>query len=1089
MGAALALPGFEEVVDDLVVDGVVVRLGPTRGDFRVLDVEVERDGRGVVETWIGEVPPVAVSQRVRGSGTWETHREYGKRFRLSMLVGLVPTTRKAIIDYLSAGIIPGIGPALSERIVEHFGDGVLDVLDLSPDRISEVPGIGPDRAEKVAKGWRLAQATARMTIFLQSHGATPGLASKIVQHYLGRNEDPMTVVTSTPYRLALEVYSVGFHTADIIARSIGIGADSDTRAQAAALHLLDDIGKNGHVYVDLDDLTTKVATLTARAGGEARASIRRAIEELGATDGKIVVEPYDGEPEETLFGREVQRRAAVFPAEVYAAEWDVARRLVTLAGSLGRGRVDAVETMREHAEAAIAAAPITLAEEQRTAVLAAAEHAVIVVTGGPGTGKCLGRGTPVLMFDGTVKPVEAVHNGDLLMGPDSRARRVSATTTGIGPLYEIQPIKGDPWVCNNVHMLTLVRSGTGQVRDIPLCDWLGMSRGMKWKARGKLFRVGVDFQAQETPIDPYVMGAWLGNGTRANTIIHTPWRELVDALEVAAKAAACRASIRWQKRDNCWAVSLIRKRRSKRAARNPFRDAFRAALDNGTKFIPRQYLINSREMRLRLLAGLIDTDGHATSGCLEIISKWKRLADDIAFLARSLGMAAYISEKMVQLKGWASARMYFRVMISGRLDEIPTLVPNRKIAPRKQIKETLRTGFKAKPLGEGDYFGFELDGDGRFLLGDFTVTHNTTILQVILDLYRRAGMRVACCAPTARAANRMTEATGTASKTIHRLLEIQRGNRPFYTEDRPLDTDVLVVDESSMVDLRLAAHLLGAVPDGARVVIIGDRNQLPSVQPGAVLHDIITSGVVPVVELNRIYRQGPGSTISKAAAAINRGEIPSGDAGSHGEFFRISRGSQEEAAATIEHLVTTRIPSVFGIPTSQIAVLVPQHKGAGGTFALNDRLQEALNPHGTELARSGKRFRVGDPIVQRKNDYTREVFNGDRGVVSAVDMAAAEVVVNFDGRSVRCDDEGMGQITLGYATTIHSSQGGEFPAVVIYAGSESEHMLACSMLYTAVTRGKKLVVVVATTAVIASAIRRKDRRRTRLAARLKSLSA
>lgn len=368
-------------------------------------------------------------------------------------------------------------------------------------------------------------------------------------------------------------------------------------------------------------------------------------------------------------------------------------------------------------------------------------------------------------------------------------------------------------------------------------------------------------------------------------------------------------------------------------------------------------------------------------------------------------------------------------------------------------------------------------------------TGKTTVLQVILDLYKRAGMRVACCAPTARAAGRMTEATGTASKTIHRLLEIQRGNRPFFTEDRPLDTDVLVVDESSMVDLRLAAFLLGAVPNGARVVIIGDRNQLPSVQPGAVLHDIIASGAVPVIELNRIYRQGPGSTISKAAAAINRGEIPSGDAGGQGEFFRVTRGNQDEAAATIEHLVTTRIPSVFGIPASQIAVLVPQHKGAGGTFALNDRLQEALNPHGAELARGGRRFRVGDPVVQRRNDYVREVFNGDRGVVAVVEPSIAEVVVDFDGRRVRYDDEEMAQLVLGYATTIHSSQGGEFPAVVVYAGSESEHMLACSMLYTAITRGKKLVVVVATHAVIASAIRRKDRRRTRLAARIKSLSA
>lgn len=686
----LLLPGMEQIVGgDVTVEGVVKRLRAGKGDFRVFDVEVDKRGRLAIEPWVGEGPPVAVGQRVRGTGRYETHREYGEQFRANVVVTLVPTTSKATAEYLGSGVIEGIGPVYAEAMVAYFearGERVLDVLDFHPERVMEVPGIGTDRAEAIIRGWKLSQATARMMIFLQGHGAKPSLATKIVRYYLGKGLDPLAVIQADPYRLALDVYDVGFKTADIIARSIGVGVDSPARAQAGALHVLGDMGKNGHTFMDLDELTGRTSTLIERPGSGPRREIRAAIEEMGA--GKLlVIEPYDGEAEQTLFGPERQRRAAVFAPEVFTAEWAVAGRIAAIQCGLGRKRGDATARLLDAAETAMGAFEesqhMVLAPEQRAAICAPAQHGFVVITGGPGTGK-------------------------------------------------------------------------------------------------------------------------------------------------------------------------------------------------------------------------------------------------------------------------------------------------------------------------------------------------STIMRAVLAMFDAVQFKVRLCSPTGRAAKRLGEATGSqGASTIHRLLGMQPGRPPEHDAEEPIDCDVLIADEASMVDLRLAEALLEAVADGTRVIFVGDRDQLPSVGPGAVLRDIIASELVHVVRLERVYRQGAGSQIGLAAQAIIHGKMPESSTDPAGEFFLIERSTPGAAEETIEELVMDRIPKAFGIASDKIAVMVPQHKGAGGTLALNTRLQEALNPRGKELARGGKRFRVGDPVLQLKNDYEREIFNGDKGVIVAVHKGAGEIEVSFEGRVLRLDDEAMDKITLAYASTVH----------------------------------------------------------------------
>ncbi len=755
--APLFLPGLAESVSGAVtVEGTVKRVRPTKSDFRILEVEVERGSRAVIETWVGEVIPVAVGQRVRGTGRYETSREWGEQFRLDLLIGVAPSTRQGIIDYLGSGLIEGIGPVNAQAIVEHFGEAVLDILDTAPERVEEVNGIGPERAAAIIRGWRLSQATARVMIYLQGHGAPPLLASKIVRYYLDKGVDPMGVVQGDPYRLAIDIHGVGFATADGLARSIGVGADSAERAQAAALHLLGDIGRNGHTYIDLDELTGRTASLIARH--TARAEIRKAIEELGI-GGRLKVDPFDDEPEPTLFGPQRVRRCAVFEPRVYEAEWAVAARVGALLAGLGRRRGDLTAQLLAHAERACAAfeteAKVTLAEEQRGAVFAAATNPLIVVTGPPGSGK-------------------------------------------------------------------------------------------------------------------------------------------------------------------------------------------------------------------------------------------------------------------------------------------------------------------------------------------------STCTKAILAMCDAARLRVKMAAPTGRAAKRLSEVTGVeGASTIHRLLNMKPRRPPEYNLDHPLDTDVLLVDEVSMVDLSVARALLEAAADGTRVILVGDKDQLPSVQPGAFLRDLIGSGLVPVVRLDTIYRQGPGSTISRAAVEIMHGRVPRGDEDSGGEFFVLLRETPEAARETIESLVVERIPRRLGITPSQIAVMVPQHKGVAGTLSLNARLQEALNPRGRELRRGSHTFRVGDKVIQLRNDYEAEVFNGDLGIVDEVHRDAGEITVDFEGKLVRCDDEMMSNISLAYATTIHKNQGGEAPAAVVYLGTEHEHMLSRNLFYTAVTRGRRMVVVVASRRALVAAVReqRRDIRRTMLMKRLKAYAS
>jgi len=368
----------------------------------------------------------------------------------------------------------------------------------------------------------------------------------------------------------------------------------------------------------------------------------------------------------------------------------------------------------------------------------------------------------------------------------------------------------------------------------------------------------------------------------------------------------------------------------------------------------------------------------------------------------------------------------------------------------------------------------------------------TTIVRGVVQLCKAAGLEVALAAPTGRAAKRLSEATGLPALTLHRLLEWRPVESSFARNaDNPIQADLLVVDEASMLDVRLAADLCSAISLGTRLVLVGDVDQLPSVGPGSVLADIINSAVVPTVRLTEIFRQAARSLIVTNAHRINGGEMPElGAAVAPGEvderdFFFLEEENASKAAEVVRDLVVSRLPRKYGLSPAQIQVLVPMHRGDLGAARINQLLQDALTAGAAEIRRGERVFRVGDRVMQIRNDYDKDVFNGDIG--HAVSIVDDELRVLFEGREVGYENDELDQLTLAYAATVHKSQGSEYPAVVVPVHTQHFVMLQRNLLYTAVTRGKKLVVLVGTKRALSLAVRndRAGSRNTRLAERLR----
>ncbi|MBW7881964.1 MAG: AAA family ATPase [Caldilineaceae bacterium] len=759
--------------------------------YTVAKLTPEHGGRGGFGaprevTIVGNMLGVNVGESVEMTGNWTVHAEYGRQFQVETFRPVLPATIAGIEKYLGSGLIKGIGPVTARRIVKKFGTETLAVIEETPDRLAEVPGVGPKRVDMVKQAWAEQRAIKEVMLFLQSHGVSTSLATKIYKYY---GDDAINIVRSDPYRLARDIFGIGFLTADKIARAMGMAANAPERVAAGVAYALNEASEEGHVYLP----TSELVKLTAELLGVAPELVGIGLARMWADD-QIKVAPTPG-------------AEAMDPRTTAAPE---------------------------------AAAPLLVAEE------------------------------------GGVYAADTVAHGRKLLAEEDAIY--------LTPLYYSE--------------------------------------------------VGV-----------------------------------ANRLRRLATESASRLAVFQRYQERAWSDVLAE---AERASGFPLAPAQRAA--------------------------------------------------------------------------------------------VQTALTHRV---------TILTG-----------------GPG---------TGKTTTVRTVLHLCKRERRRVLLAAPTGRAAKRLSETTGEEAKTIHRLLEFKPGEGMAFqrNEENPLDGDLLIVDEASMLDLTLTNQLLKAVPPGMHLLLVGDVDQLPSVGAGNVLKDIMAAiGDLPhaepgttqsgrllsgsparsyaVIRLQTIFRQEAGSFIITNAHNINRGQMPAIDNENATDFFLFKTEDPERAAQLCVELVTTRIPRRFGIPPEDIELLAPMHRGAVGVGALNGALQQALNPpapNRPEKMVGSRVYRVGDRVMQVRNNYDKDVYNGDMGRITAMDTVMHRVTVTFDGRPVGYDFLELDELVHAYAVSVHKSQGSEFPAVVIPVLTTHYLMLQRNLLYTAVTRARRLVVLVGQPRAIAMAVR------------------
>ncbi|MFZ4985317.1 MAG: ATP-dependent RecD-like DNA helicase [Blastocatellia bacterium] len=671
-------------------------------------------------TVLGNFSTVSPGEQLRLTGWWTTHPKYGDQFRSNSYEILRPATIAGIQKYLGSGLIKGVGPVTARRIVDHFGEQTLDIIENDISRLGEVRGIARKRVELIERAWAEQQSIKQVMLFLQSHGVSTHFAVKIFKQY---GQEAIAIVEQNPYRLAVEVYGIGFRTADQIARNLGLPIDAPARLEAGLRFVLSAAADEGHCYLPQRELLERAAQIL-ELEAPAMVAALSAVSARMLTLGELRSTPR------------AEDHAIYLPA-FWQAESGIARRLRLL---LEQPLAVDLPRIGQWLDRYTGHHQLELSTEQRAGIIEAAARRVLILTGGPGTGK-------------------------------------------------------------------------------------------------------------------------------------------------------------------------------------------------------------------------------------------------------------------------------------------------------------------------------------------------TTTLRAMVQLFLAMGLRVALGSPTGRAAQRLAEVTGREAKTIHRLLEFDPSQMAFRRDDQnPLDADVVIIDEASMIDLLLANSLFKAIAPTARLILVGDVDQLPSVGPGKVLQDLIRCGEIPVARLTQVFRQAAESLIIQNAHAINRGEFPRlvAPGAEKCDCYFIESEDSAGIVSLIVKAVVTSLPNRFGFdPRRDIQVLAPMNRGQVGANSLNATLQQALNPPiigQPELVRANRDLRVGDRVIQRVNNYKLEVFNGDMGTIEAMDLEDQLVAIRFGDRLVAYDYADLMELAHGYCVTVHKSQGSEYPAVVLPLHTSHFLMLSRNLLYTALTRARRTVVIIGSTRAIAIAM-------------------
>ncbi len=758
-----------------------------------------------------------------------------------------------------------------------------------------------------------------------------------------------------------------------------------------------------------------------------------------------------------------------------------------------------------------------LSNDQKMVIEKALSDNICVIRGAAGSGKCLHPHTPILMSDGSVKKIMDIVVGESVMGPDSKPRNVLSRCNGIDQMYRIVPSKGRMFICNDPHILTLkgiepfikidrnknspyiVRySINGLIKskgfksidmadtfknslnedifDIPLNEYL--KRTPQQQRYNYLFHVGIDFPEKDVPFDPYTIGIWLGDGSSTHSQITNIDQEILSKVETEINKYKLTLK---QMKNDIISYQIVGQGDNYWIKGN---NAFAATLRNlnlfGNKHIPDIYKINSRDVRLKLLAGLIDSDGYNAGNYYEIMQKNKKLSDDIEYLAFSLGFMVTRREvkKGCMYNGEMKYDLYQRIFIMGDgLDKIPVVLARKKCYPRKSKTRATCLRFTVEPIGSSIYHGFELDGDGRFLLGDFTVTHNTSVIKEIIHNLQEKGIKYRVVSFTGKAVARIREVIDQKEPmTMHMTITMAgKKETPQFHH--------LIVDEASMVTSELLYEFTQKFGHEYRITLIGDPNQLTPISWGTMFDQAIKSGVVPTYTLTTCHRvENEDSGILINANNI----VECSDPHYNGPPFEFEEGGSfnivDGNLSTIKDLI--KVLQDNGVTSDKITVISPYNKYLP---EINKICQDIFN----DIKRSvrddkGISWRIGDRVMMTENNYKINVMNGDEGTIS--DLSEDKIQVTFKdgtshvfdlshGTNIKSGDDPVKEVVPtpeeemncrkilttdslvhSFAVSVHRYQGSEADYVIFYLPeSPPSKFLNRNLIYTGITRAKKLI--------------------------------
>ena len=1063
-------------------------------------------------TIVGALPSVECGETLNLTGEWSHHSQHGAQFKVAAFTSQLPSSVYGIRKYLGSGLVPGIGKAYANKIVDALGTDTFRVLSEESAKLQDIPGIGKKRATAIKSAWDEKRTERELYIFLQTYGVTPGQCVKLVKHY-GAKAKPILI--EQPYKVAREIDGIGFKTADRIAINLGFANDAPPRLDAGLLYALETLQEEGHTAyreADLIDYTAVLLETEARFL-EARIAALVSTKSLIRHQPPGVTNPLPGSG---LIQLPHNDRAEEKIAAVVA-------RLARAPSGLPPIKADAAVEWAEKK------AGFTFADLQRTALKNALTHKLTILTGGPGTGKAQPVDAHVLTPQG-FRPIGDLRPGDLVISAEGAPVAVrSIHPQGMKPVFRVAFADGRSTRCCDDHLWKIwtrtSRWSPAKKKKIRTRGWrivplrtirrrLDDDRTERDRLSAPLLTPTLDAPPTVLPVDPYLLGALIGDGTLSDAALFTTTdAALVNSLSTRLAPLGLRLN---QVISNGEPTITWRIIGRGQGSPNPLRSALQSlglAVKSQVKFIPPAYLSASAPQRLDLLRGIMDTDGTVDKlGVVSFTTSSPRLAVDFQQLAWSLGCIAtsgFVKHPTYTHRGEKRTGLPAHTLFLQHPDPATLFTLPRKIARTVRPKARARLGHRLRltaiePAGEAECVCISIDSpSGLYVTDDYIVTHNTTILRALVDILKAKKVRVHLAAPTGRAAQRLSETTGGFASTIHRLLKYDAATGGFTAnENAPLATDFLVLDEASMLDARLASALLQAVPSRAHLLLVGDTDQLPSVGAGNVLKDLIAvsdsaSGLstlnaqlstgapraLPVTRLSVIYRQQGQSQIVTTAHAINSGDPTLGavlpdvaSAQVWADLNFIAAADTEDCVRKVIELVTEFIPRKlkWPHPIHDVQILAPMHKGGAGVGNFNTQLQAALNPlgHGQSALRSVHgEYRPGDKVIQLRNNYDKGLFNGDIGTIVSIDAEAGTLDAKFDHDIHTFDRGEFANLALAYAISIHKSQGSEYPVVVVPLLKAHFMMLQRNLIYTAITRGKKKVFLVGEPAAYAMAVR------------------